>query len=85
LNYEYYGRYEFNNTYADLRTQIFENEERQLKQIQYIREIIKRRNCVLILSDRVEEVNFYEEKLKEFSPIKIIGETKDMSLPEFKQ
>jgi len=77
LNYDYLGRYDFDCTYADLRTQIFENKERQEKQIEELNKICNERWTVLILTDRVEEAHFYEEELKHLNTVKIIWETKD--------
>ena len=77
MDYDYLGRYDFDCTYADLRTQIFLNKERQDMQITELNSICNERWTVLILTDRVEEANFYEEQLKNLNIVKIIWETKN--------
>ena len=80
-------RYEADTTYADLRTAMTEYEWRQKKQIREFKRIIIERNWpILLLSDRVWEIDFFEEELKNYNIVKIVWWTKeaDLSLKEWR-
>lgn len=61
-DYSYSGRYLYENP-AEMRTAIAENIDRLDLQLKEIDEIFEARNCLLILTDRKQEVENYFEKL----------------------
>jgi len=79
-DYHFNWRYEYENP-AEMRTAISENQTRLKEQIKNIKELFKNSKCLLILTDRKNEVFNFEEQIKKIFSEKIFmfpihGDTK---------